>query len=221
MIHEKFCTKREIRTGAEKKSPEFSQLFFPRDKILPSQKQILCNQVFYCFKLTDRQIATYSYQRSCGWKCSVTSSHLLNLVSISSEEQKPLRRCISPHLLQRPEYWEQQKLRPRGTEEDMSYSSVHPYMQTAISRRKFLQALQCSDHWSVDWDQCWNVLTGSLYSRSAHALANNLCLEAASIRFQLHAEVSFGLSIFYYATFLLCWQGMGIQLYGWWLCRLF
>lgn len=121
-----------------------------------------------------------------------------------SKTRKPLRICISPHVLQRPKYWEQQKLRPRGAEEDMLFNPVSPYspyLQAAISRRRFLKALQCSNHWSMDWNQRWNMLTGSIYSCSARALANRLCLETASIHIQHHAEVSFGLSIFYYATF--------------------
>ena len=47
------------------------------------------------------------------------------------------------------------------------------------------------------------MLTGGPYYHSAHALANSLCLEAASIRFQLHAEVSFGLFIFLCHFFLM------------------
>lgn len=62
---------------------------------------------------------------------------------------------------------------------------------------KFFNALITS----VDWDQCWETPSGNLYSQSAQALNS---LEAASLHFQLHPEVSFGLSIFYYATFLLC-----------------
>lgn len=54
---------------------------------------------------------------------------------------------------------------------------------------------------SVVWDQCWETPTGNLYSQNAYTLNS---LETASLHFQLHPEVSFGLPNFYYTTFLVC-----------------
>lgn len=119
-----------------------------------------------------------------------------------------------PYLLQTLQYWQQQKLRPRKQRKTLSIPPYRLQSAEGSTWKPFSVVITVAVGFMA-----WHRTNAKTCSQRAFTLAalthwSCSCSEAALIYFKLHVEVGFGLSIFYYATFLLCWQGMGIKLYG-------